>query len=114
MGIGGAPEDGDIGLGIGATDGGVVEGGDGGAMEGGEGGDVGGMDEGGVGGAMEGGDIGGINEGGVGERPGGAWSAACTTSFSLAQQLASLPLMKKKGPGRSSVNTVQPPWNLAR
>lgn len=41
-------------------------------------------------------------------------SARTTTmSFSLARQLASLPLMKKKGPERSKVNTVLPSSNLA-
>ena len=42
-------------------------------------------------------------------------SARTTTmSFSLARQLASLPLMKKKGPERSSVNTVLPSSNFWR
>ncbi|KAF0920592.1 hypothetical protein E2562_035736 [Oryza meyeriana var. granulata] len=35
-----------------------------------------------------------------------------TMSFSPARQLASLPLMKKKGPDRSNVNTVLPSSNL--
>ena len=95
--VGGAIEGGDTGLGIGAPDGGAIAGGDGG-------------DDGlGIGAA----DVGGM-DGGVGEGPGGVWSAASTTtmSFSLAVQLAALPLMKKKGPERSSVNTVLPPSNL--
>jgi hypothetical protein len=109
----GAPEGGDIGLGIGATDGGSMDGGDEGlgtgAMEGGDGGDM----EGGLGRGAA--DIGGM-AGGVGEGPGGVWSAASTTtrSFWLAVQLAWLPLMKKKGPERSSVNTVVPPSSLVR
>jgi hypothetical protein len=111
---GGAMEGGDIGLGMGAPDGGAMEGGDiglgmgapdGGAMEGGDGGDDG------LGSGAA--DVGGM-AGGIGERPGGVWSAASTTtmSFWLAVQLAWLPLMKKKGPERSSVKTVLPPSNL--
>ena len=109
----GEPEGDDIGLDIGLPDGGAMEGGniglgigapDGGAMEGGDGGDAIGLG------------VGGMEEGGVGKRPGGVWSAESTTtmSFWLAAQPAWLPLMKKKGPGRSSVNTVEPSWNLAR
>lgn len=93
-------EGGDDGLIPGAAAGGVMEGGDGGGEAGlGTGAaEVGGMDEG----------------GGVGERPGGVWLAASTTtmSFSPAAQLAPSPLMKKKGPERSSGNTVLPPSNL--
>jgi hypothetical protein len=107
-------EGGDIGLGMGAPDGGAMEGGDiglgmgapdGGAMEGGDGGDDG------LGSGAA--DVGGM-AGGIGERPGGVWSAASTTtmSFWLAVQLAWLPLMKKKGPERSSGKTVLPPSNL--
>jgi len=132
----GAPEGGDIGLGIGVADGGNMDGGDmglgigaadGGNMEGGDeeglgiGAAEGGVMEGGDGGDMEGGlgrgaaDVGGM-EGvvGVGARPGGVWLAASTTtmSFWLAAQLGWLPLTKKKGPERSSVNTVLPPSNL--
>jgi len=127
---GGVMEGGDIGLGIGAADGGVMDGGDIGlgigAADGGvmDGGDIGlgiGAADGGV---MEGGDIGlgmgGADDGGMegggggGRRPGGVWSTESTTtmSFCSALQLASLPLMKKKGPERSSVKTVLPPWNL--
>ncbi|KAF0895039.1 hypothetical protein E2562_006757 [Oryza meyeriana var. granulata] len=36
-----------------------------------------------------------------------------TMSFSPARQLASLPLMKKKGPDRSNVNTVLLSSNLS-
>jgi hypothetical protein len=92
-------EGGDGGLGTGASDGGAIEGGDGGDDGLGSGaGVVGGM------------------EGGVGKRLGGVWLAASTTtmSFWLAMQLPWLPLMKKKGPERSSVKTVFPPSNLAR
>jgi hypothetical protein len=92
-------EGGDEGLGTGAADGGVMDGGDGG-------------DDGlGTGAAA----VGGM-EGGVGKRLGGVWLAASTMtmSFWLAMQLAPLPLMKKKGPERSSVNTVLPPSSLVR
>ena len=61
-------------------------------------------------------DGGAPDDGGIGEGLGGVWSAerTRTMSFWLAAQPAWLPLMKKKGPERSSVNTVLPPSNLAR
>lgn len=88
-GIGAAPPEGggDDGLSAGAAAGGGVEDGLGR-------------------GAADGGDM-------VGGAPGGVRSARTTTmSFSLARQLDSLPLMKKKGPEWSNVNTVLPSSNL--
>ncbi|KAF0924774.1 hypothetical protein E2562_014573 [Oryza meyeriana var. granulata] len=70
-------------------------------------------------GAGDGGEDSGVGIGatGGGTAGGGVWrplrSAMTTTmSFSPARQLASLPLMKKKGPDRSNVNTVLPSSNL--
>uniref|UniRef100_A0A0E0LER2 Uncharacterized protein n=1 Tax=Oryza punctata TaxID=4537 RepID=A0A0E0LER2_ORYPU len=73
-------------------------------------------------GAGDGGDDAGLGigtgaTGGGTAAGGGAWrplrSAMTTTmSFSPARQLASLPLMKKKGPDLSNVNTVLPSSNL--
>jgi len=86
---------------------------EGGGDEGLSAGGAAGVGEDGLGrGAGDGGDI-------VGGAPGGVRapvrSARTTTmSFSLARQLASLPLMKKKGPERSSVNTVLPSSNFWR
>lgn len=86
---------------------------EGGGDEGLSAGGAAGVGEDGLGrGAGDGGDI-------VGGAPGGVRapvrSARTTTmSFSLARQLPSLPLMKKKGPERSSVNTVLPSSNFWR
>jgi hypothetical protein len=96
-GIIGAPEGG-VGMVGAAAGGGMVVGGTG---------DGGGMV---VGGAVDGG---GMVVGGAGGVHAPLWSAWTTTmSFWLAQQQASSPLMKKKGPERSSVNTVLPSSNF--
>jgi hypothetical protein len=108
MVVGGAVDGGGMVVG-GAGDGGMVVGGtgDGGMVVGGTG-DVGGMVVGGAGG-----DGGGMVVGGAGGVHAPLWSAWTTTmSFWLAQQQASSPLMKKKGPERSSVNTVLPSSNF--
>jgi hypothetical protein len=107
-----------VGAGAGAEaagDGGVAAGAGTGAAPGEGGDDDGGL----VAGAAAGGEEGGLGSGAgdVGGAAGGVRvperSARTTTmSFSLARQLASLPLMKKKGPERSNVNTVLPSSNL--
>jgi hypothetical protein len=106
-------EGGDEGLGTGAADGGAMDGGDDGLGTGVAA--VGGMDGGDDGLGSGAAAVGGM-EGGVGKRLGGVWLAASTTtmSFWLAMQLAPLPLMKKKGPERSSVKTELPPSSLVR
>jgi hypothetical protein len=105
-GIIGAPEGG-VGMVGAASGGGIV-----GAPEGGVGMVEGAGDGGGivVGGAVDGG---GMVVGGAGGVHAPLWSGMTTTmSFWLARQQASSPLMKKKGPERSSVNTVLPSSNL--
>jgi hypothetical protein len=105
-----AGDGGEVGVAAGAGRGAAPEGG---GDEGLSAGAAAGGGEDGLGrGAGDGGDI-------MGGAPGGVRapvrSARTTTmSFSLARQLASLPLMKKKGPERSSVNTVLPSSNFWR
>lgn len=99
-----AGDGGEVGVAAGAGTGAALpEGGDDDGLVAGAGGEEGGL------GSGVGGDVGGAAGGvRVPER-----SARTTTmSFSLARQLASFPLTKKKGPERSSVNTVLPSSNL--
>uniref|UniRef100_A0A0D9WTB0 Uncharacterized protein n=1 Tax=Leersia perrieri TaxID=77586 RepID=A0A0D9WTB0_9ORYZ len=67
-----------------------------------------------VAGDGDGAKLGGATGEGIGGDGGVWWRSAMTTtmSFSPARQLDSLPLMKKKGPDRSNVNTVLPSSNL--
>jgi hypothetical protein len=109
MVVGGTGDGGGMVVGGAVDGGGMVVGGagDGGMVVGGTG-DVGGMVVGGAGG-----DGGGMVVGCAGGVHAPLWSAWTTTmSFWLAQQQASSPLMKKKGPERSSVNTVLPSSNF--
>jgi hypothetical protein len=108
--VGGAVDGGGMVVGGAVDGGGMVVGGavDGGGMVVGGAGDVGGGMV--VGGARDGG---GMVVGGAGGVHAPLWSGMTTTmSFWLARQQASSPLMKKKGPERSSVNTVLPSSNL--
>lgn len=101
VGAGAGAKAGDVGE-VGVAAGAADEGGDEDGLVAGAGAAAGG--EGGLG-------SGGADDG-VGVRLPERSARTTTMSFSLARQLASLPLTKKKAPERSNVNTVLPSSNL--